>query len=90
MKVLTTKIKGACISVNVMYNNKRYKIYQKWQDVRVSIYCDNGLGLIATEEDIDGLQQIDSAQYSDAKAEKVLRANVEIIKEYLKLLFEED
>ena len=90
MKVLTTKIKGACISVNVLFNNKRYKIYQKWQDVRVSIYCDNGLGLIATEDDIDGLQQIESVQYSDAKAEKVLLSNVEIIKEYLKLLFEED
>ena len=90
MKVLTIKINGACISVNVLFNNKRYKIYQKWQNVRVSIYGDNGLGLIATEEDIDGLQQIDSVQYSVEKAEKVLRLNVEIMKEYLRLLFEED
>ena len=90
MKVLTTKIKGACMSVNVLFNNKRYKIYQKWSDVRIYVYCDNGLGLIATAEDIDGLEDIDSVCYSDAKAEKVLRENVTIIKEYLKLLFEED
>lgn len=90
VKILVTNSRPGYTSTTILYNKKKFKIVcdngNCYSNLKIEMYCQIGLTLIAIFNDIPGAKYINYCSSNEIRI-KEQEENIKLAIEYIKLIF---